>query len=82
MLTLAVSTQVTLGHGGYSELLTSSPWQIAAIAALLVSATIPRALMDLDPARFYFWMGLASASFLSGLVVWAGLLVPKMLHRE
>ena len=82
MLTLAVSTQVTLGHGGYSELLAGQAWQIAVIAGLVSAAAIPRALMDLDPARFYLWMALASGSFLCGLAVWAGFLVPKMVPRE
>jgi uncharacterized protein involved in response to NO len=85
LMTLAVSTQVTLGHGGYSDLVTGRPWQVAAIAALIGAAVIPRALMDLDPAHFYLWMALASGSFLSGLMVWAVFLIPKMLapkHAE
>ena len=79
LMTLAVSTQVTLGHGGYSDLVTGSPWQVAAIALLVGSATIPRALMDLDPQHFAAWMALASSLFLSGLFVWALFLIPKML---
>jgi uncharacterized protein involved in response to NO len=82
MLTLAVSTQVTLGHGGYSELLAGRSWQLAAIAGLVSFAVVPRALMDLDPARFYLWMALASASFLTGLAVWAAFLLPKMVSAE
>jgi len=79
LMTLAVSTQVTLGHGGYSELMIGWPWQVATIATLIGTAVIPRALMDLDPPRFYVWMALASALFLSGLLTWAIFLVPKML---
>jgi uncharacterized protein involved in response to NO len=79
LMTLAVSTQVTLGHGGYSDLVTGWPWQIATIATLVGAAVVPRALMDLDPPRFYTWMALASALFLSGLLVWALFLIPKML---
>jgi len=79
LMTLAVSTQVTLGHGGYSELMTGWPWQVATISTLIGAAVIPRALMDLDPPRFYVWMALASALFLSGLLTWAIFLVPKML---
>lgn len=81
MLTLGVSTQVTLGHGGHSELMTGRSWQVAAIAGLVFLAMIPRALMDLDPARFHLWMALASASFLAGLTVWAAFLLPKMVQR-
>jgi uncharacterized protein involved in response to NO len=79
LMTLAVSTQVTLGHGGYSQLVTGRPWQIAAIAGLVGAAVIPRALMDLDPAHFYLWMALASGSFLCGIAGWAAFLLPKML---
>jgi uncharacterized protein involved in response to NO len=82
MLTLGVSAQVTLGHGGYSALLAGRPWQMAAIAGLVSLAVVLRALMDLDPARFYLWMALASASFLAGLAVWAGFLLPKIVQRE
>lgn len=79
LMTLAVSTQVTLGHGGYSELVTGWPWQVATIATLVGAAVVPRAMMDLDPQRFYLWMALASALFLAGLFLWAIFLVPKML---
>lgn len=79
LMTLAVSTQVTLGHGGYSDLVTGWPWQVATIATLIGAAVVPRAMMDLDPPRFYLWMALASALFLSGLLVWALFLIPKML---
>jgi uncharacterized protein involved in response to NO len=79
LMTLAVSTQVTLGHGGYSDLVTGWPWQVATIATLVGAAVVPRAMMDLDPPRFYMWMALASALFLSGLLVWALFLIPKML---
>lgn len=80
LLALSVSTQVTLGHGGRSDLLSSWPWQVAAVATLVGGAIVPRALMDLDPARFYVWMTVAAASFLAGLVVWASFLLPNLLR--
>jgi uncharacterized protein involved in response to NO len=79
LMTLAVSTQVTLGHGGYSELVTGWPWQIATFASLVCAAVVPRAMMDLDPSRFYVWMAFASGLFVSGLLVWGVFLIPKML---
>jgi uncharacterized protein involved in response to NO len=82
LLVVAVSTQVTLGHSGRADLLASNPWQIATIAALVGGAIVPRVLMDLDPARFFIWMAVAAALFLSGLAVWAVYLVPWMARPK
>jgi uncharacterized protein involved in response to NO len=79
LLSLAVSTQVTLGHGGRTDLLAGHPWQIATIATLVGGAVVPRALMDLDPARFYVWMAVSSALFLAGLALWTAFLMPHWL---
>jgi hypothetical protein len=79
---LAVSTHVTLGHAGRADLLAGRPWQVVAIALFLGVAVVSRALMDVDPARFYSWMTLASASFLGGVGAWAQLLLPQMTLRS
>jgi hypothetical protein len=55
---------------------TGWPWRVATIATLIGAAVVPRAMMDLDPPRFYMWMALASALFLSGMLVWALFLIP------
>lgn len=80
LLGLVVSAQVTLGHGGYSELMLGKPWQLAAIGALMLAATIPRAAMEFDPRRFFLWMGCAAFLFLAATLVWAAFLVPKLVN--
>ncbi len=77
-LSLAVGTQVTLGHGGYREIMLGRPWQVTGIAALMILALLARVLMEADRAHYFFWMGLASAAFLAAGGLWMVFLVPKM----
>ncbi|MFQ5744339.1 MAG: NnrS family protein [Acidobacteriota bacterium] len=79
LLALAVSTQVTLGHGGYEQLLLGKPWQVLVIGALMMLAIIPRALMELDRARYFGWMAATSILFLAATLVWASFLLPKLV---
>jgi len=80
MLTFAVSTQVTLGHGGFDGLMQGRPWAVAAIGALLVVATIARVLLSVDPARYLVWMGIASGAFVLAGLAWSIFLLPKLLR--
>jgi uncharacterized protein involved in response to NO len=80
MLSLAVSTHVTLGHGGFAEELSGRPWQVASIGMFLVAAAVTRVAMDLDREHFFHWMGVAAAFFLAATIVWACFLLPKMLR--
>jgi uncharacterized protein involved in response to NO len=81
LLALAVSTHVTLGHGGYLSQLEGKTWQVAATAALLVAAIIPRALMEFDHQHFEMWMAAASFLFLVGTLNWMVFLLPKFVAR-
>jgi uncharacterized protein involved in response to NO len=82
MLTLAVSTHVVLGHGGRGDLVSGQPWQVGAIALLMVSATVARVAMAVEPMHRDAWMATAAFFFLSATVVWAAFLVPVILRRE
>jgi uncharacterized protein involved in response to NO len=82
LMALAVSTQVTLGHGGAAERLRGRPWQVTAIGVLMAIALGFRWAMELDRTRFFFWMGLASAVFLAATTVWAVLLLPYFAKRD
>ena len=82
MLTLAVSTQVTLGHGGYTELMNGRPLAVPIFAAALLVAMVPRALMEWDPDHFFECMVAAAAAFLLAALVWAGFLLPKLWSAE
>ncbi len=77
-LALAVSTQVTLGHGGFSSLLGGRPWAVVAIGAFALLALGPRIAMSIDPDRFFLWMGVAAALFIAALVSWVVFVVPKL----
>jgi uncharacterized protein involved in response to NO len=79
LLALAVSTQVVLGHGGYRHELLGRPWQVTAIGSLMVTALVPRALMEFDRDRFFLWLGLSASLFLAATLVWAVFLVPKLV---
>ena len=81
-LTLAVSTQVTLGHGGFSDLMGGRPVQVALLATLLAGALALRVAMEVDKAHFFEWMGISAALFLGALLVWCGFLLPKLWPKR
>ena len=80
LLALAVAAQVTLGHRGYRDVMAGKPLPVAWIGVLMLAAIGARTLMQLDPARYFVWMGVASALFLAATVVWVGFLGPKLLR--
>ncbi len=79
LLSLSVSTQVVLGHGGHQQQMTGRPWQVGAIGGLVGSAIMGRALVDFDPSHFFLWLGLSAGAFLAATLVWVLFLVPKLL---
>ncbi len=82
LMALCVSTQVTLGHGGDMKRLAGRPWQLTLLAGLLASSLVFRVAMEIDPARFFTWMGWAAAAFLGATLAWAALVGPYLLARR
>ena len=76
-MTLSVSVHVVLSHGGRADLLDGVPRLLVAVAALLALALACRLLVDLDPAHFNLWLGIAAASFLAATVCWARLVLRR-----
>ena len=81
LLALAVSTQVTLGHGGRSDFMLGKPRPVLAIAALTLLAAAARVAMQLDLERTRGWMAAAASLFLAATAVWSWFLVPRMARR-
>jgi uncharacterized protein involved in response to NO len=81
LLALAVSTQVTLGHGGRSDLMLGRPRPVLAIAALVLLAAGARVTMAFDPERTLLWMAVAASFFLGATAVWGAFLLPTMARR-
>lgn len=79
LLALAVGMQVTLGHGGRTDLQRGRPWQVPAMGALVLGTVLARALMDLDFRRRLLWMAVASALFLVACLLWATFLTTVTL---
>jgi uncharacterized protein involved in response to NO len=79
LLTLSVSVHVVLSHGGQAGMLDGAPRPLRAVAGLLALALACRMLVDLDPARFTLWLGIAAASFLCATLFW-GWLVFRRPH--
>jgi uncharacterized protein involved in response to NO len=78
MLTLAVSTLVTLAHGGQEALTTGRPWVVPVIAAGCLLAIGARIAMEYDRDRYFEWMTVAAAAFLGGTLAWTVYVVPKL----
>jgi uncharacterized protein involved in response to NO len=81
LLALAVSTQVTLGHGGRSDLMLGKPRAVLALAALTLLAAAARVALQFDPERARPWMAAAASLFLAATAVWGCFLIPKMARR-
>ena len=81
LLALAVSTHVTLGHGGREDLIFGKPAPLLAMAGLMLLAVVPRALMEIDPQRFFAWMAAASVLFLCSTLLWGAFLTPAIVGR-
>ncbi len=81
LLALAVSSQVILGHGGYSKLQTGRPWPLAAMAALLLPALLARMLVDLDAPSVLQWLSWGALFFLTATGCWAAYLLPRLARQ-
>ena len=78
LLVLSVGCHVSLSHGGRPSLLSTRPWQLWALAGLLLLALSARACIDLFPERGLVWFWLAAGSFLTATLCWATLaLLPQ-----
>lgn len=73
LLTLAVSAQVSLGHGGMGALLAKYPLRLALVVIAMLAAVAARVSMDLDATRYVLWMGTAAALFLAATLAWLSL---------
>ncbi|WP_248354734.1 NnrS family protein [Anaeromyxobacter oryzae] len=73
LMALSVSLHVALSHAGRPDALASSPWQVRAMAGLLLVALASRLLAGVDAARSRPWLGLASGAFLLATVAWGSL---------
>jgi uncharacterized protein involved in response to NO len=78
LLALSISTHVVLSHGGASRPLETRPWPVALMGALLLVAVLLRALVNVDAAHPYRWLGSAAALFLAATVVWAAFLIASL----
>lgn len=78
MLTLAVSTLVTLAHGGQEALTTGRTWVVPIIAAGCLLAIGARIAMEYDRDRYFEWMAFAAAAFLGATLAWTVYVVPKL----
>jgi uncharacterized protein involved in response to NO len=78
LLTLTVSAQVSLGHGGRGHLLASKPLRLISVAGFLFAALGARVMMEADPDRYFHWMGCAAALFLAATIAWAALVAPAL----
>jgi len=51
---------------------------VPVMGVLLLAAATCRALVDFDQARFFVWLGAASACFLAATIAWGWLVLPRL----
>jgi uncharacterized protein involved in response to NO len=78
LMALTVGLHVTLAHGGYSRMMRGRPWQVPAYGGLLLGSALLRTLVDFDPQRFFFWIGIAAGTFLLATLIWSTLVLPRL----
>jgi uncharacterized protein involved in response to NO len=81
LLALLISTQVTLGHGGFVDLRLGRPWIVPALTLVMLTAIGFRTAMELDPRRFFVWMAAGAFSFLCGALMWMLFVLPKLFRK-
>jgi uncharacterized protein involved in response to NO len=81
ILAFSVATHVTLGHSGDASAQAGRPWPVTAFGALFLAALAARSLMAAISLRYFEWLGIAAALWITGALVWAAYLVPKMWRR-
>ncbi|MEZ4271428.1 MAG: NnrS family protein [Myxococcota bacterium] len=79
LLALSVGSQVVLGHGGFEGLQKGRPWPVILFGGALLSALIPRTMMELQPDALLLWISIAAGCFLLGTLTWFTFLVPKII---
>jgi hypothetical protein len=67
---------VVLAHGGHGALLSSYPWQVVTMGALVLAALVARLLMSVAPATPWLWLGCAAGCFLVATGLWIVFLGP------
>lgn len=77
LMALAVGLHVTLAHGGHEQLVRGRSARAAAFGGLILLAVVLRALVDLDPQRFFLWIGCSAAAFLLATLFWASVVLPR-----
>ncbi len=84
LMMLIIGVRVITSHGGLGAWWTTLRAPLAGLAACLTSALILRLAAPLFMARYTLLLALAAAAWLTGLVVWGVLLLPRVTprHRE
>ncbi len=78
LMALSVGLHVSLAHGGYQRMVRGRPWQVPFFGGLILVAVVARVLQTLDPARLWWYMGIAASAFLVGTLFWFLLVLPRM----
>ena len=72
----------TCGFVFDGDLVSGKPWQVAAIAMLMLAATVSRVAMTMQPMSRNAWMATAAFYFLAATAIWTAFLLPVMLRRK
>ncbi len=78
LMALSVSLHVALSHGGRPDRLAGRPWQVWALAILVLAAVVFRFLAGAQPAHLGLWLAHAASSFLLATAAWAALVLPAI----
>lgn len=80
LMTFAVGTMVVLSHVGQPQRLRGASPVLRVVAAALAAAMAARVAAEMQPDRFFAWLGLAAACWLIGGLTWLAFAAPWLLR--
>lgn len=80
LITLVVATRVILGHSGFEHLFKSRMVFIAVLATFFTMAAALRVWADWLPAAWFLTLAGASLLWLTGVAIWAAILLPRLFY--
>ena len=79
LITFVVATRVVFGHSGFEHLFNSRMLFVGLLTLCIVGGVIFRVAADFHPEKFFSLLNVASLLWMTGSLVWAVMVFPKII---